>query len=189
MPFPNVVTTKRKDSLDCVVCGKKFKPYNQVQLTCSKKCSKDMATERTRKWRSSKERKWVAKEIKCAVCRKKFLPTNSVNLTCSIECADAKRNGQIAIWRRDQKDYSRNRTLQKKYGLSTIDYEEMYKKQNGECKICRKSFPRLSVDHNHKNGKIRGLLCIKCNAALGSFQDSPEIMKRAIQYIKKEGEI
>jgi hypothetical protein len=81
------------------------------------------------------------------------------------------------------------------YGLSAIEYEIMLEEQGGVCKICRgvnKGGKELSVDHDHSCcpgyrtcGKcIRGLLCHNCNAALGHLRDDPNLMLRAIDYLK-----
>lgn len=82
----------------------------------------------------------------------------------------------------------------KKYGITLDDYEKMIIFQNGVCSICNKSERRkgkngkilpLNVDHCHKTGKVRGLLCHLCNVSLGGFQDSEEILLKAINYLKK----
>jgi len=44
--------------------------------------------------------------------------------------------------------------------------------------------PRLAVDHDHKNGEVRGLLCHRCNVGLGNFQDNPELLLKAYKYLK-----
>lgn len=62
----------------------------------------------------------------------------------------------------------RRKLLKKKYGLTLEQYHEILKKQDGKCAIC-KCLPNgnhLAVDHNHETGKIRGLLCMKCNSVL-----------------------
>ena len=68
----------------------------------------------------------------------------------------------------------RNYHLLKKYGISSLDYEKMFVAQNGLCMICEKNKHlgrrRLHVDHCHVSGKIRGLLCSKCNGSLGWFE-------------------
>ncbi len=76
----------------------------------------------------------------------------------------------------------------KEYGITGEEYHSLFKAQDGRCAICgihqddlRK---KLSVDHNHTTGKVRGLLCDKCNQGLGYFNDSPERLKTAIEYVK-----
>jgi len=76
----------------------------------------------------------------------------------------------------------RSYSLRVNYGISVEQYEAMLKQQSGCCAICKKApgenaRGRLHVDHCHKTGKIRGLLCVKCNMALGwveTFKDAAE---------------
>ena len=90
----------------------------------------------------------------------------------------------------DQKDVQ----LQYYYGISVVEYELMFKKQNGVCKICKQpeirklhnKIVRLSVDHCHKPFKIRGLLCNKCNVMLGFIENNPELLKEITKYLKGE---
>lgn len=78
-----------------------------------------------------------------------------------------------------------------KYKLNSDDYSALIKEQNNVCKICGKQESgvfrgkqkRLSVDHNHITGKIRGLLCSSCNVGLGVFKDSPDLLRKAIKYL------
>lgn len=79
--------------------------------------------------------------------------------------------------------------LKKNYGLSLEDYMNLYVSQNGRCAICKEpenTFKRkLHVDHCHKTGTIRGLLCTRCNPGLGYFQDSLVLLEAACEYLKK----
>lgn len=75
-----------------------------------------------------------------------------------------------------------------KYGLTVGVYEAMLKNQNGVCAICgrpQSSGKRLSVDHDHKTGVVRDLLCDRCNRGIGFFEDNPDLMLKAIEYIRK----
>ena len=78
--------------------------------------------------------------------------------------------------------------LKCKYGISLNDYEQMLEEQNGCCAICKAHYTKfsklLAVDHCHKTGKIRGLLCINCNTALGKFKDNPFVLQTAIDYLE-----
>lgn len=72
-------------------------------------------------------------------------------------------------------------------GITGDDYNAMAKSQGGGCKICGKTADknnaRLSVDHCHKTGKIRGLLCNQCNSGIGFFNDNPALVKSALEYL------
>lgn len=75
----------------------------------------------------------------------------------------------------------------RRYGLLPGQFDQLMADQDGKCAICRQTCPRqmeLSVDHDHATGKVRGLLCQNCNAALGMFKDDPALLSRAIDYLK-----
>ena len=85
--------------------------------------------------------------------------------------------------------YSRKTRL-KKYGITPEEWDRMYVLQNGCCAVCGlnetlTASQKLCVDHNHTTGKVRELLCHKCNCALGNFNESVEILLKAIEYVKK----
>ena len=77
-----------------------------------------------------------------------------------------------------------NYHIKRKYGLSPEEYNILFISQNGRCKICR-SDKKLSVDHCHSTGKVRGLLCTSCNILLGGAKDSIKILEEAIEYLRK----
>lgn len=68
-------------------------------------------------------------------------------------------------------------------GITYTDYEAMYATQNGNCLICGEWQPLLHIDHDHKTGVIRGLLCRGCNYGLGNFRDSCSNLQKAIDYL------
>lgn len=77
----------------------------------------------------------------------------------------------------------------KKYGLTVDGYRNLLKLQNGKCAICGAELAdnvgnRLYVDHDHESGKIRGLLCAKCNFGIGQFNDDPDLLRKAITYLE-----
>lgn len=74
----------------------------------------------------------------------------------------------------------------KKYGLTLEDYAALEKVQKSLCAICLRpdNGIRLAVDHNHTTGKVRGLLCKRCNKALGGFRDDPSLISRAAEYLR-----
>lgn len=79
---------------------------------------------------------------------------------------------------------TRCKRLQLKYDITQEDYERMYEEQGGHCKICGAKKSLLYVDHCHKTGKVRGLLCSNCNTGIGQLQDNVEILRSAITYLE-----
>lgn len=77
--------------------------------------------------------------------------------------------------------------LKRLYGISVDTYLDIMQNQNSVCKICHeecKTKYSLSVDHNHKTGVIRGLLCNRCNRAIGMFKDNPALLRAAAKYLE-----
>ena len=74
------------------------------------------------------------------------------------------------------------------YGISVDDYNRMLEEQNHGCYICGKSTANraLDIDHDHKTGKVRGLLCSVHNRVLGLFDDDPELLLAAHIYLTKD---
>jgi len=87
------------------------------------------------------------------------------------------------------KDRLSNSYLNKLYGISLKEYNEILLSQNGVCDICKNEngAKKLGVDHCHRTGNIRGLLCDSCNKGLGMFRDNPDLLRRAIDYLSREG--
>lgn len=78
--------------------------------------------------------------------------------------------------------------VESKYGLKEEDYLSMINSQNNLCAIChiKQEGKILCVDHDHKTGKVRGLLCSNCNAGIGYFKDNVQFLENAIVYLKKD---
>lgn len=76
--------------------------------------------------------------------------------------------------------------LKRKYGITIEEYDDMMEKQNGLCAICfqKDADKRLAIDHCHTSNIVRGLLCAKCNVALGLFADDTHRLQRAIEYLQ-----
>lgn len=71
------------------------------------------------------------------------------------------------------------------YGLKPEEYDQILMSQSGLCAICKGSLADYSViDHCHATGKVRGVLCSRCNSGIGKFKDSPDILSSAIRYLK-----
>ena len=86
----------------------------------------------------------------------------------------------------ENRDSERERHLVKKYGITFACYAELLAEQGGCCAICSRSEPdnrMLDVDHDHKTGEVRGLLCTSCNRVLGHAHDSEERLRAAADYL------
>jgi len=82
--------------------------------------------------------------------------------------------------------------IKRKYGLTAIQYYMMLDQQDGKCKICKGIGPggagrtsRMAIDHCHQTGKVRGILCNRCNRALGLFEDNISNLTAAIEYLSR----
>lgn len=85
---------------------------------------------------------------------------------------------------------TRKRADLKKYGLSQADFEAILKSQGGGCAVCAMQAvngKRLCVDHNHVTGKVRGIVCNNCNAALAHSGDNPERLLALANYLRLRG--
>jgi len=140
-----------------------------------------------------------------------FKPDKRNKDGCAGTCRDCYNAGErraIAAGKRDygparQKWWAENRdkhnrrrrtTHMQQLGVSIEEYDEMLEKQGGTCAICggeetaelQGKPKRLAVDHDHVTGVVRGLLCARCNRALGGFRDDPGLLRAAIDYLQME---
>jgi hypothetical protein len=79
--------------------------------------------------------------------------------------------------------------LRARYGITVADLDALTAKQEGLCALCGeppKFGKRLHIDHSHETGRVRGLLCLQCNAGLGQLRDDPALLRRAIAYLEHE---
>lgn len=91
-------------------------------------------------------------------------------------------------------DYKRNEQLKRLYGITASQFDEMHQRQGGRCAICGEHEDNLKtpvdrcrplhIDHSHETGVVRGLLCYRCNTGIGQFDDSPEMMETAAEYLR-----
>ena len=94
-------------------------------------------------------------------------------------------------YKSEHKEQNKNSILKRKFGITLEQYKKLFKEQNGVCAICGKEEKiknrSLAVDHNHKTGKIRGLLCNRCNHhLLSGANEDVNILQLAINYLNKD---
>jgi len=109
--------------------------------------------------------------------------------------AAVKAKDGLASWckhcfnRRFSKEQVDENNLKYKYGLTMQDYAQILVKQGGGCMICEEPPPdgrRLCVDHNHKTGRVRALLCDSCNRRLGIFEANREVFEAYLSFFEGE---
>jgi len=161
---------KKKKVRYCMDCKKKIFPYNK-----SIRCNHCAAIYRIKQ------------------NPEKYKQISISNLPKQVK---GKNNGNYKHGLSHTKEYKQKinlKTKLKKYNLSPKKFNELLKKQNNVCAICKKSessknqykIRKLSVDHNHKTGKIRGLLCNNCNHALGLIKENTSILRTMIDYLQR----
>ena len=99
-----------------------------------------------------------------------------------------KKLGKREAKRRAQRS-RHNSHLKEAYGITIDDYDKILESQGGKCAICGggTSKRHFALDHNHKNGNPRGLLCASCNTGLARFRDRIENLRKAVKYMKDDG--
>ena len=119
------------------------------------------------------------KDKNCKTCNSVFTPSNPCQLYCCTQC-----RGKNSYYKRN-------------YGIDDVGLEQMKKQQDYKCYLCgsegfligkNNHTERLAVDHDHKTGKVRKLLCHNCNRALGLFKDNSELMRKAASYVEEHRE-
>ena len=103
---------------------------------------------------------------------------------CNIE----KTQSDFSRLTPEQRSLYNFRSQLRKYGLTPESYSQLLGKQGGVCAICSKQEKnkRLAVDHDHKSGKVRGLLCGQRNTGLGKFYDNVDTLSKAILYLQPD---
>lgn len=100
------------------------------------------------------------------------------------------RSYRVKYWKKHKVKLSAERRRRRlaDYGLTPEQFDAIVEAQGGRCRICGDPptgrWKRLHVDHDHKTGAIRGLLCVGCNRAIGYLSDSPERARRVADYLE-----
>lgn len=100
-----------------------------------------------------------------------------------------KRNELAKEYRKKNKAHKKDYSLKWLYGISLDDFHRMLDNQNNKCLICHRDFNirlRPYVDHNHITGKIRGVLCRRCNQVLGLVYEDTSILNYMVKYLNRD---
>lgn len=132
----------------------------------------------------------------CKTCRKDvplvlFYPTKKGKYGRSQSCIECEKRQRREEWKNNKPNRSKTQQhynhIKSTYGLTRAQYDAMVLASNGRCSVCgsppESKSGRLHVDHCHQTGKIRGMLCRRCNTAMGFMKDDPWRFLSAIAYI------
>lgn len=163
-------------------------PYKDSQSKEAKESQKRRNKKYYDKAKNNKIEKIIPKTKECSVCKKtksweSFYPRK--NRKCGLtswckKCLDNHRSK----YKEKAKEVRRFRD----FGITSEEYNTLYSNQDGRCAICLKKEKdcqqkTLCVDHDHKTGEVRGLLCHGCNTGIGRMEDNIETLKNAIKYL------
>lgn len=163
-------------------CSKSFekRPRSSIRQWVARKYCSFECRKLTTNERSARETLQSYHHLKkgkiCPTCRKKNISGGVYHKACNKKRAKYGDQNKKKNW-----------VLEKLYGITFEHYSEILKKQDNKCAICCGTSGKrsLSVDHDHKTGKIRGLLCDNCNHGIGKFQDNIELLEEVIKYLKR----
>jgi len=85
----------------------------------------------------------------------------------------------------EMREYRRRWNLAKRYGITIDEFTEILDSQGGICAVCGKGAKRQVVDHDHSDGQVRGILCVRCNVCIGGLGDTLEGLMKAVRYLEK----
>ena len=128
----------------------------------------------------------------CSICKieksvDEFNKDKSAKYGVGYRCKPCDRK-VMSEYDKSEKGIKRRRKCKwKKSGINITydEYVKKYKELEGKCEICQEVFISLCVDHNHENGKVRGLLCTKCNLGIENFKENDLNLFNAINYLRK----
>lgn len=137
----------------------------------------------------------------CKTCAPKFVIAKPKNTKKRKKCIKCNKILSINKFGKTGSNHPKSSCLKccnlSKFGINSSDWDKMFLKQNGKCAICKKAekaktnsgkIMNLAVDHDHKTGKIRGLLCGACNQGIGLLKEKISLFESAISYLKEHNE-
>lgn len=134
----------------------------------------------------------------CSICNKNFTTNHSRQKTCSKECSRISGVNLVKQWRKENPSSLKSGDLKKRYWplLSNEEalakYHMLLQQQENKCAICNQSetskdplgkTKELAVDHCHSTGRVRGLLCSRCNTAVGLLRDNAQTARNLAAYL------
>lgn len=176
----------------CGACGDEFQPTTSTHVHCSRACAAKAQRDR----KAAKAGRPLGTR-QCEQCGHDFKQANGRQRFCSDACRYAAfkagryvataygfTHGGVTV----NLTASRVSQMKRDFGLDPDQYEALWKRQQGKCAVCRSPLtdkPHPHIDHDPKTMKVRGLLCVSCNMALGYLKDDPKTIDRAAAYLRR----
>lgn len=140
---------------------------------------------------------WVmANPEKSKEIKKRYRDTHKVKIASYNRVHNKKTRTQRysyrSQWRRNNPEKEKAGKLRNRFGLSLQQFKDMLEDQGNKCGVCgidlsNGGMNHPCVDHDHKTGMVRGILCRRCNSGIGSLKDEPKLLNRAVKWIRKGG--
>lgn len=179
----------------CKACEVGFTARTRGQVYCTKQCrNRWRKTRENANLRSARALRYEWGFVTCGVCGVEF--DNRIPYVEGKKPTVPRRFCALRCRKRSEVEKDRIRRLAA-YGLTLRDYEDLLASQGRVCAICKRPEGRrstqngkvmpLHVDHDHVTGEIRGLLCSRCNTAIGLLRDDVDVVSSAVDYLKRAG--
>jgi hypothetical protein len=162
---------------NCVDCGNSFKPKSSRAFRCGSRKNKTGCSYKNR----------LDLSIKSQMINREYRNDYmyEYNLQKRVELTQYRKE-----YYDSRKEHVKNQMLFRNYGITLDKYNEMLAAQNYVCAICEKTNKdnrSLHVDHDHKTGSVRSLLCSKCNTSIGLMDEDKTLLSKAIKYLESHG--
>lgn len=175
---PKKIKTKKCNRCHEIKPITEFRKIQGYFLTQCKKCELKKGLEIRQKYKKINKNRnpYNNNKKQCTVCKKwkirskeNWYAINSNKDGLNFRCKECEKKIKMIS----------------KYKITKKQHNYILKKQKNRCKICGKKLENPYIDHNHKTGEIRGLLCQNCNSGIGHLKDNPFILFNAIKYLEE----
>ena len=184
LPFPFSDPEKRCPDCDHVKPASEFGTNRRnpdglawyCKLCFRRRTSEYYVKKRAAEGREVRHRVRVSGAKRCAAC-------SEIKPLSEFHRARSQSGGYNCYCKTCRKAMGAESHLRRSYGMTNAEFQAMVDAQGGLCAICVER-PAVHVDHDHKTGQVRGVLCFPCNAALGQFRDRTDLLARAASYLE-----
>jgi len=184
--------------MNCSICQKEFAASSHRVLMCSKDCRKENKRRISLESYYRKKGQDIPKRPRVYNTDYEKVPKLEQKRRYRVKNKDKIKQRSEKYYKEKKDSVIKNCNLKTNYNITVEDFNKMLEEQKHVCLICklpetaktnsRQNTRKLNVDHCHKTGKVRGLLCSNCNRALGMFKDNIQNLNNAIDYLNKNKE-